>query len=155
MRSASGAVAGGGSGPWGYTVEAGKSLVDTWTTAAGAYDVAVHGPNGFFRAFVGSVDAAAVRLTGRTVYDRVGGGVSLVVTNVGAAGTIVTVTDKYTNATSHQALAAGASFRSDWSLSASARWYDLMVTASTDARFSAQFAGHVETGADGVSDPLL
>ena len=40
------------SGPWSYTVEAGKSLSATRSVAAGrdgAYDLSVHGPNGFLR----------------------------------------------------------------------------------------------------------
>ncbi len=157
VRTANGAVAGGSTGPWGYTLESGKSLSDTWTAqgTALAYDLAVHGPNGFFRHFAGSLQATAAKLSGRTVYDTVNGGISLHVTNLGAAATTVTVTDGYTNTSSHQVLAPGATFRSDWSLLGSSRWYDLVVTADTDARFIAQFAGHVETGADGVSDPLL
>src|SRR6185436_12463965 len=31
VRTANNSVAGGTTGPWGYTVEAGKSLADTWT----------------------------------------------------------------------------------------------------------------------------
>ncbi len=156
VRTANGTQAGASTGPWGYTVESGKTLADTWTAAAsGVYDIAVHGPNGFYRAFAGSVEAAAAKLVGRTVYDRIAGGLSLIVTNAGTAPAVVTVTDRYTNATSHQSVAPGASFRSDWTLQSTGRWYDLVVTASTDARFLAQFAGHVETGADSVSDPLL
>jgi len=155
VRSAAGTLASGSTGPWGYTVEAGKSLADTWTQAGTAYDIAVHGPNGFFRAFHGSMAANAAKLAGRTVYDPVGGGVSLLVTNLGTAATTVTVTDQYTLASSHQVVVPGASFRSDWTLQASARWYDLAVTADSDASFLAHFAGYVETGADGVSDPHL
>jgi phospholipase C len=156
VRTGNGTKAGGATGPWGYTVESGKSLVDTWTTpAGGAYDVAVHGANGFFRAFAGSLDAAAAKLVGRTVYDTISGGVSLVVSNMGSAATVVTVTDRYTNTSSHQTVAPGSSFRSEWTLQTTNRWYDLVVIASSDARFFAQFAGHVETGAAGVSDPLL
>ncbi len=156
VRSAKDTLAGGSTGPWGYTVESGKTLADTWTAQTAAdYDLCVYGPNGFFRAFAGSLEAGAAKLTGRTVYDRATGGISLIVTNVGSAATTVTVTDKYTQAESHQTLAPGASFRSDWSLQTSARWYDLLVKAGTDSRFAAQFAGRVETGADGVSDPYL
>jgi phospholipase C len=146
----------GATGPWGYTVEPGKSLTDTWTASAGGlFDIAVHGPNGFYRGFKGSVEASAAKLVGRIVYDAIGGGLSLVVTNAGSAATVVTVTDRYTNASSHQTVAPGGSFRSDWALQTTGRWYDLAVTAGSDPRFLAQFAGHVETGADGVSYPLV
>jgi len=40
-------------------------------------------------------------------------------------------------------------------LQASNRWYDLVITASTDAGFVRQLAGRVETGAHGWTDPLL
>ena len=53
-------AAGGSTGPWGYTVEAGKSLSDAWTAqgAAAAYDLSVYGANGFFRKFKGSIGGA-------------------------------------------------------------------------------------------------
>lgn len=38
-------------------------------------------------------------------------------------------------------------------LKAGRRWYDVSVTAEGDPGFLRRFAGHVETGADGVSDP--
>ncbi len=41
-----------GEGPWFYTVEAGKSLAQT-LPLKGAYDLAVHGSNGFYRHFKG------------------------------------------------------------------------------------------------------
>ena len=156
VRTANGCTAGGGTGPWGYTVEAGKTLGDTWTTPAGAaYDVSVHGHNGFFRRYAGSLEAGAAKLVARCTYSRATGGLSLTVTNAGSVATDVTVTDRYTNTSSHQVLQPGASLRTDWSLQASARWYDLLVSAAGDARFVAQFAGHVETGAAGISDPLI
>jgi phospholipase C len=155
VRTANNTVAGGSTGPWGYTLESGKSLADTWTAVGALYNVSVYGPNGFFRAFAGSLEASAAKLAGRTVYDKATGGVSLIVTNLGTAPTTVTITDKYTNSTSHQTVAPGGTFRSDWSLQTTSRWYDLVVSASTDPRFFAQFAGHVETGTDSLSDPLL
>ena len=47
-----------GDGPWTYTVGAGDELADSWNFRAGhetAYDLAVYGPNGFMRAFQGSL----------------------------------------------------------------------------------------------------
>ena len=155
VRAADGCMAGGGDGPWGYTVEAGKTLADTWTTSAGgAYDVSVHGPNGFFRRYAGSLEADAARLLVRGAYDRVAGSLSLTVTNAGAAAVDVTVADRYTDTSARQSLPPGKSLRSDWPLQASSRWYDLRVGVGGDARFAAQFAGPVETGAAGISDPM-
>jgi phospholipase C len=156
VRTANDSVAGGSTGPWGYTVEAGKSLSDTWSAPAGGrYDVAVHGPNGFFRHFAGGTQVDATNLVAQASYDVASGGISLRITNVGKAAVDVTVTDQYTKASSHQVLAPGASFRTDWSLKTSDSWYDLMVSASTDASFVCHYAGHVETGRASASDPLL
>ncbi len=40
-------------------------------------------------------------------------------------------------------------------LRASHGWYDVRVTVDTDSAFERRFAGRVETGRDGVSDPAL
>ena len=157
VRTANDSVAGGGTGPWGYTVEVGKALSDTWTAqgATPKYDLSVYGVNGFFRKLVGTIGGASANLKVQTVYDDVGGGITLNVTNAGAAPTTVTVTDQYTGATSQQAVPAGQTFSSAWTLQTSNRWYDLMVKASTDSGFLYQAAGRVETGAHGYTDPYL
>jgi phospholipase C len=156
VRTANGASAGGSTGPWGYTVEAGKSLSDIWTPASnGAYDLSVHGPNGFFRRFAGGVGASAANLTVATSYDLAQGGITLTVTNAGTASTLVTIVDKYTGNSRQQVVAPGVAFETYWSLHGSYSWYDLVITAGSDSSFSRHYAGHVETGADGVSDPLL
>jgi phospholipase C len=33
-------------------------------------------------------------------------------------------------------------------------WYDVLITSS-DPSFARQYAGHVETGADSISDPMI
>jgi phospholipase C len=38
---------------------------------------------------------------------------------------------------------------------ASRRWYDLTVTSEADPAFLRRFAGHVENGQPGVSDPAI
>jgi len=35
------------------------------------------------------------------------------------------------------------------------RWYDLLITDSSDASFVRHYAGHVENGFDSVSDPHI
>lgn len=40
-------------------------------------------------------------------------------------------------------------------LGGSRRWYDLTVTAEGDKAFLRRFAGHVENGRPGVSDPAI
>jgi phospholipase C len=40
-------------------------------------------------------------------------------------------------------------------LTASKRWYDVTVTSEADPAFLRGFAGHVENGHPGVSDPAI
>ena len=42
-----------------------------------------------------------------------------------------------------------------WPLARSRGWYDLLVTVAGDPLFERRYAGHVETGEDTVTDPLM
>src|SRR3569833_2999587 len=92
-------------GPWAYTVEAGKSLADGWTSlySGNAYDLSVTGPNGFLRQFAGRQPAAGDR--GRRAQPEVrlstdgpDGLLRLLIVNEGNGVCFVTVTpsDDYT-----------------------------------------------------------
>ena len=160
VRSAPGVAAtnsGGGSGPWGYTVEPGKALFDIWTpapSAAGTYNLSVYGTNGFFRNFQGGLGSSSVILQVDTAYGT-DGSITLTITNTGTVPTAVSILDRYAGHTTHTVIGVGLSYTNAWSLQASYSWYDLTITASADTSFSCQCAGHVETGANSVSDPLL
>ena len=55
------------------------------------------------------------------------------------------------------ALAPGQLLVQQWDLSYSRHWYDFSVSANVDAggSFLRRFAGRVETGTDGISDPEM
>jgi len=146
-------------GPWTYTVEAGKSLSDTWDLLAGGrttYDLSVYGPNGFFRAFKGSLTGgAAADVEVSCLYDHSGWGLTLVVANHGAAPSRVSITDVYSGRSLARLVAAGAGFSDHRPLRLSFGWYDLLVEVASDNGFARRLAGHVETGEDSVSDPAL
>ena len=42
-----------------------------------------------------------------------------------------------------------------WALARSRGWYDLVVTVAGDPHFQRRYAGHVETGENTVTDPLM
>jgi phospholipase C len=158
VRTAFGALNGGqGAGPWGYTVDpVAKSLSDTWRPTSGSnYDLSVYGPNGFFRRFAGGLTPSSANLTVQSEYDIVGGGITVIITNAGAAPAMVTVADNYTGNSHQNYLAPGASLPTVLTLQASSRWYDVQITVASDPSFIRHYAGHVETGAGGVSDPLI
>jgi phospholipase C len=138
-----------------YTVEPGKQLEDTWS-ASPSYSLSVYGPNGFVRYFNGSTGSAAAILGVSAQFGTEGcGSIRLAVTNLGSAGTEVSVQNAYTGSSSSEVLGPGRSFENELSLQEFFGWYDLVVTASTDTTFNYRLAGHVENGQDSFSDPAL
>jgi phospholipase C len=140
-------------GPWTYTTEAGKSVSDTWNSAYsnGSYDLTVHGPNGFVRVFKGPGKAAGPEVTAR--HD--GDDIELTLTNKGARTVGLRLTDGYGGRPRSFKVRPGATVRHTVDLRASRRWYDLTVTSDADGSFLRRFAGHVENGRVGVSDPAI
>jgi phospholipase C len=139
-----------------YTVEAGKTLADAWTTAAdGSCDLWVLGPNGFLRHF--RTAAAAPGSTLPTVAIRQArGGTALWIElgNPGSAEARVTLgRDAYGKVPQRQmALPAGGAVRATWQTEPSHGWYDFTISvAGTEIRA----AGRVENGRHGISDPLM
>jgi phospholipase C len=154
VRSGSGADL-----PRSYTVAPHTRLSDVWNiTATGAfdYDLTAYGPNGFLRAFKGGV-AGSLRanLDVRALYDARGNGITLTISNQAAQPASVSVLNKYTGARTARVLEPGESFSKRWSLSRVFGWYDVVMTVDEDPGFAYQFAGHVETGEDSISDPAM
>ena len=143
-----------------YTVEAGKSLDDTWATGAtdsGKYDLWVYGPNGFVRTFQGDAlmhDAAPFRPEIQVCYQPASGHVYVKVHNAGSAAGRVTVESNAYRSDGPWTIdvAAGATEQMHWDLERSGNWYDFTVKA---AGFERRFGGRVETGKAGVSDPAM
>ena len=148
-------------GPWTYTVGPDTSVSETWsiqTDGPDAYDLSVHGPNGFLRAFKGSVSIQEeTRLAVRSFYhaDAARPGITLDVHNRGAAASEVRISDAYTKKVMVHSVAPDRSLTWHFPLDASFGWYDFMIEVESDQTFVQQLAGHVETGADSFSDPAI
>ncbi|GGX95892.1 phospholipase C, phosphocholine-specific [Streptomyces minutiscleroticus] len=140
-------------GPWFYTTEAGKRISDTWDSASseGSYDLTVHGPNGFLRVFKGPGRTAGPEVTAR----HKGDDIELTFTNKGSGTVGLRLADGYGGRPRTLKVRAGATVRHTVGLGASRRWYDLTVTSEADPAFLRRFAGHVENGRPGVSDPAI
>jgi phospholipase C len=148
------------SNPRRYTVSAADTLSDYWPTSEsqGSYDLTVHGPNGYLCQFRGNTKGPAshgkpeVRLR----YDAAQGDVILTLSNSGFAACEVHVINSYSGfAEKIYSLAPGASVEDRWLLTASAGWYDLVITSIESPAYLRRFAGHVETGRPSLSDPAL
>jgi phospholipase C len=143
-----------------YTVEAGKSLTDAWSTTAdgGTYNLWVYGPNGFVRSFEGNAtkwSASPFQPEVQPVYEAASSQLVLLVRNGGSVASIVTVTpnnkfQSFTAATIE--IPAHRSATHILNLNASANWYDFTLAS---INFQRGFAGRMETGANGISDPAM
>jgi phospholipase C len=135
-----------------YTVEAGKQVGDRWAVSAnGTYDLWVLGPAGFMRGFQGTAAGVPPRLTAR--YDRRAPALLLAVRGGGAPAEIVVRDDVYGAAAEERlALRPAATQKIARSAQASGGWYDITVAGEG---FAYRYAGRIETGRHGVSDPAL
>jgi phospholipase C len=140
--------------PRNFTVEPQRMLSDAWAASPG-YDLSVHGPNGFLRAFKGSVARDASQLLIRASYDTGRVAITLSLTNMGTRTVDVNVRNAYRGKDAEQKLEPRRTTAVVFPLERSGGWYDLSITIAGDAAFAARFAGHVETGADSISDPAM
>ncbi|MGW1894874.1 phosphocholine-specific phospholipase C [Streptomyces sp. NPDC002004] len=142
-------------GPWTYTAEKGRTVSDTWNSAysKGAYDLTVHGPNGFLRTFRGPNKAAGPEVTARHVASS--GTLALTMKNAGTSDVNLTVSDAYGGSRQTFKVRAGATVTYSVDLRAGKRWYDVTVVSDADKTFLRRFAGHVENGQAGTSDPAI
>jgi phospholipase C len=128
-----------------YTVESGRRLSDTFDAASG-YDLSVYGPNGFFRSFTGG----ATRLDLSVEQHRSQATLTLRLTSPRRGS--VSVRDGYTGRTAVLHLDAGHTRTETWPVARSRGWYDLTFTL---AELRYRYAGHLEDGADSITDPLM
>ncbi len=138
-----------------YTVEAGRTLSDEWSVQAdqGRYDLWVYGPNGWIREFRGTLGNTHVAPTEVELqYDPTEGAVSVLASNTGhEAVTLVVRANAYrSDGPWTLRIAPGHRARRQWFLAASYYWYDFTVVAQ---EFERRFAGRLETGSPGFSDP--
>jgi phospholipase C len=142
-------------GPWSYTTEAGKTISDVWNTkySKGVTDLTVHGPNGFLRRFRNPGKILGPEATAR--HDAATGNLDLTFTNAGSTTATLTVANAYAGTPQTVTVAKGATVTLALDLSTCRNWYDVTVTSTATTDFVRRFAGHVETGAAGLSDPGL
>jgi phospholipase C len=123
-----------------------------------AYHIRVCGPNGFLREFAG--DAEDPRLEIQCEYARkngaLTGGVELRVISRAERDWTLQVKDHgYKSGDHTMAIKAGGDQKLLLVLERSHHWYDFSVTLSGADRFLRRFAGRVETGKSGFSDPVM
>ena len=144
-----------------YAVEPGEAVEDSWPADGdgGRYHLCVYGPNGFYREFIGGrgdplgsiamlpprvgVEAAAAEVQFRGAGD--GGGEQVFVIRDLAYG----------NGEQEVRVKGGANVTAGVPVRESHGWYEFSVSGTGEAPFERRFAGRLETGIDGFSDPQL
>jgi phospholipase C len=137
-----------------YAIAAGEQVSDGWPLypRVVAYDITVHGPNGYLCHARGEASGAYVEV--RLRYEPERCRVHVVVTNTGNAACSAIVDNAYGNRVMDRVhLAAGASREVVCDLTASHGWYDIAVTLESSENWLRRFAGHLETGWPSTSDP--
>jgi phospholipase C len=146
-------------GPWTYTVGPRAELSDTWQLSQNnltAYDLSVYGPNGFLRAFKGSISGPdKANLDVRAEYGREGQSITLSCSNRGTQTATIQLTDAYTDKTVSGGVKPGERFDRTFSLGDTSGWYDIIVGVEQDAGFRYQLAGHIENGRESQTDPAI
>ncbi|MEF7616095.1 phospholipase C, phosphocholine-specific [Aquincola sp. MAHUQ-54] len=145
-----------------YTVEPGKQLTGQWAPeASGAYDLWVLGPNGFHRHFAGNAKRAAAAAQPnadvQVAYDKLTGDLVVKLVNTGSGPcTFTLAANAYFDVTpATYKVVARSEQAVRCPLGASSRWYDFSVRVTGQADYLRRFAGRMENGEDGISDPAM
>jgi phospholipase C len=149
---------------WAYTVSAGDALTDTWLLQEFGddhYHLRVYGPNGFFREFKGNaadpdLDIACEYQHSLTDSKKLTGNVELKLHNLSHGAHTVEITNHAYNANNHKKIvAANTQANLVLNLANSHGWYDFSVKVSGSSVFEKRYAGRVETGKPGFTDPHM
>lgn len=149
---------------WDFTVAAGDTLKSNWPVTGfinGLYHLRVHGPNGFYREFIGSkadpelevfcsnVNPLANAATGT-------GRLKLELINLSNKDLIVTVKDNaYKTGNSSLRLEKNTKNLLFIETVKSHGWYDTTLSVEGYPSFLKRYAGHIETDAPSKTDPLM
>jgi len=148
---------------WAFAVKAGDKIEADWSVSDfkdEVYSLSVDGPNGFFREFKGTKSNPL--LTFECVNEESGllkkatGNLQLIIDNKeGKVFEIQLKDEAYKANTKLIKIAAKSRKIVALNLQKSKGWYDFKVLITGYSDFHQQYAGHVETGEDSVSDPQM
>ncbi|TCD03455.1 phosphocholine-specific phospholipase C [Pedobacter psychroterrae] len=149
---------------WSFAVKAGDKFSYSWPLDAfenELYHLRVHGPNGFYREFVGDVKSAGQLVSvayesNRLNKAKLSGNLRINLTNNDPKPQTFVLTDKsYKMAEVKKTVAAKSKDSVVLDLSKSHHWYDIKVQVQGNPDTIREYAGHVETGAASVTDPAM
>jgi phospholipase C len=149
---------------WYFAVKPGDTLTYNWPLSAfenNQYHLRVHGPNGYYREFKGDVQNPQIKVTCNYEKSRINaakpnGNALINIVNTGSKPVTVIVSDNsYKTGTLSKLIAPNSSADIRLDLTKSHHWYDFSVKLKGYDSFEQRFAGRVETGSEGKTDPLM
>jgi len=148
---------------WSFAVISGDKLSYQWPGDGfknGQYHLRLNAPNGFFREFKGDSNDPALEIS--CEYDLGGNaktpGQAVLLKLHNQATTAITITIKdhaYQQKTITRTIAKGSRENIKLPLSKSHGWYDFSILVDGLNDFEKRYAGRVETGKEGFSDPYM
>ncbi|HEX4849422.1 MAG TPA: phospholipase domain-containing protein, partial [Puia sp.] len=125
----------------------------------GIYHLRIYGPNGFYREFAGdgTTDAPDILFQyEKNASGKLTGDILLrILNNSQKELTIDIVHHAYGSATQSKPVKAGSQISIPIRLDHSSNWYDFSVRLKGIDNFEKRYAGRVETGKAGISDPAM
>ncbi len=148
---------------WAYGLTAGDSLADSWPIHEFEdknYHLRVYGPNGFFREFKGSTADPDINADfdyqKALASNKLTGNVELALNNLSNKPLTIEITDHAYKTNNHKkTLAASGKANLVLNLEKSYGWYDFSIKVTGHTSFEKRYAGRVETGKSGYTDPFM
>lgn len=144
-----------------YAVSAGGQLEDAWNLAdfaGGEYQLAIHGPNGFYREFSGTPQDPAVSIRLRTTgAEAMAGMATLELHNRDAnqAHVIELRDESYGSPALRRTLQPGERVDIPLDTATTQGWYDWSLRIAGYPIYKKRYAGHLETGRWTITDPAM
>jgi phospholipase C len=140
---------------WSYAVKAGDAITETWKTEDfenGNYQLSVYGPNGFYREFKGNSADPRVEITVDVFKETL----RIRLINNSNKSVRLKITDNSYGAKTFDVVLGGSKTASSYiDVSKSHGWYDITLSMNNNEAFAQTFAGRIETGRPGRTDPLM
>lgn len=142
---------------WAFAVKAGDEIEYSWPIKAfgnARYHLDLHGPNGFYRSITGSKNGPNMQV--EIVY-KSNGNMEILLTNKSKSDSYQVVISDLSYKQGHKKLSVKPGERAAQiiNLQSSHAWYDVELKVAGYEDFSRRYAGRVETGKHGSTDPLI
>jgi len=148
---------------WAYAVKPGDKLTDTWPLSDfenAHYHLRVYGPNGFYREFKGNANNPDIKVAFEPQKTLSGkgytGNVLLNIANHSTSPQHIEIIDNsYKSALQNRTILPGKSSLTILNLIKTHNWYDVSVNVKDSQHFAKRYAGRIENGQSGFTDPFM